>query len=86
MKALAEVITLYPDNCRDIVAKLREAADSIESETDDNDRTEAVVSIMMHESGEVTIYGWGDAPSFKAMAMLAIAQAQLATNHIERNA
>ena len=43
----------------DIVGSLRRAADSIEAETVDDDRTVTGCFVQITEGGEVRVYGWG---------------------------
>jgi len=57
------VVPIYEQNSSDIVAMLRQSADSIESETDEVDKTVAEVFLQVTESGEVIVYGWGDVHS-----------------------
>ena len=56
-------VPLFEENAADIVAMLRKSADSIESETDDLDKTIAGVFLQVTEGGEVVVYGWGDVHS-----------------------
>ena len=78
--ALAEVTTLFDANCRSIPAMLREAADSIEAETDSDDRTKAIVAVHVSKSGEVMVYGWGDTDDFHALGSLTAGIAELNAN------
>lgn len=57
------VVPLFEENAADIVAMLRKAADSIETETEDLDKTVAGVFLQVTESGEVLVYGWGEVHS-----------------------
>lgn len=57
------VVPIFQENAADIVAMLRKSADSIESETEDFDKTVAGVFLQVTESGEVVVYGWGDVHS-----------------------
>lgn len=74
MVRLAEVVTLYDTNCRDIPEMLRGAADVIE---EDEVRTDTMLGITLSEHGEVRIYGWGDADNLRAIALLQLAMASL---------
>lgn len=74
---LAEVVTLYADNRRDMPLRMREAADQIETETDEHDRTVGVLSIHAHESGDVRAFGWGDVDPKGAVWMLVNALAKM---------
>ena len=78
---LAEVVTLFKDNASDIAAMLRQAADTIESETDDDARTKAVVAVQLHEDGQIQIYGWGATDSLSAIATLDLGKAKLIRQH-----
>lgn len=49
--ALAEVVTLYDTNAANVADMLRGAAENIESETDADDRTEAIIAVQIAESG-----------------------------------
>lgn len=73
----ADIITLYQDNCADIPAMLKKAADNIEAETPDHDRTVSMVCLQIHESGDIQIFGWGATDTRDCIATLAIAQHQL---------
>lgn len=70
--ALAEVRTLYESNCRSIPAMLRLAADSIESEDDDDEcsPTRAVAMIQLADNGCIEIYGWGDTDDLRCLGLL----------------
>lgn len=57
------VVPIFEKNASDVVAMLRQSADSIEEETDDLDKTVAGVFLQVTESGEVIVYGWGDVHS-----------------------
>lgn len=70
MGKLAEVHTLYETNCRSIPDMLRQAADGIESEGDDDSPTVAMVAVQLAENGEVQLYGWGDTGDMHALALL----------------
>lgn len=55
-----KVVRLYDwAMAADIVGSLRRAADSIEGETAEHDRTVAGVFVQVGESGNVELYGWG---------------------------
>lgn len=67
---LAAVETIYETNCRSIPAMLREAAASIEAETDDDQRTTAMVAVQLTDEGQVQVYGWGDTSDIHALGLL----------------
>lgn len=73
----AEIITLFETNCADIPAMLRLAADTVQAETEEHDRTVSMVCIQVHESGDLQIFGWGQSDTRDCIATLAIAQHQL---------
>jgi hypothetical protein len=80
---LAEVVTLYENNASNIAAMMRDAADSIESETNDDNRTEAVIAVQIAENGTIKVYGWGATDSMKAIATLELGKADMIQNHLE---
>jgi hypothetical protein len=80
---LAEVVTLYENNASNIAAMMRDAADSIEGETDDDNRTEAVIAVQIAENGAIKVYGWGATDSMKAIATLELGKADMIRNHLE---
>jgi hypothetical protein len=43
----------------DIIGSMRRAADSVEAETDADDRTIAGVFVTVSAAGKVELYGWG---------------------------
>lgn len=45
----ADIITLYQENCADIPAMLKKAAEVIEAETDEHDCTVSMVCIQVRE-------------------------------------
>lgn len=76
--SLAEVHTLYESNCRSIAEMLRKAADSIDSEPDEDcSPTVAIAVVRLVKNGEIDVYGWGDCDDHKAIALLARGQAQV---------
>lgn len=77
---LAAVETIYATNASDIAAMLRQSADSIESESDDDDRTEAMMAVQFTQGGNIAIYGWGAVDRMKAIGILQTAVAKLADN------
>jgi hypothetical protein len=81
--ALSIVETLYEKNASDIVAMLRQAADTIESETPEDNRTEAVVAVQLHASGAIQVYGWGGVDSLKAIGTLHLGAAQLTARMLD---
>ena len=75
---IAEVITLYETNARTpIPDQMRIAADTIETETDDNDRTKAMVFVQLHESGELQVCGVGETNELHSLGLLVKAVAYL---------
>lgn len=70
MAELAEVHTLYETNCRSIPDMMRQAASTLESETDDDERTVAMVAVQLGEDGTVQIYGWGETDDLRAIGLL----------------
>ena len=80
--ALAEVRTLYETNMRSVPAMLRQAADSIESEADDDDcsPTVAMIAIQLHENGAVQVYGWGDTSDLHALGLIERGKHELLSN------
>lgn len=77
MTRLAEVVTLYDTNAGDIPGMLRQSADNIEAETDENDRTKVMVGVQVTHGGAVAIYGWGKIDRFTAIGALQAAVAKL---------
>jgi hypothetical protein len=67
---LKVVETIYPTNASNIADMLAQASDSIRAETEDDDRTEAIVAVQLTESGAVKVYGWGATDSVKAIGTL----------------
>lgn len=60
----------------DIVGSLRRVADHVEAETDDDDRTAAVVCVTVSAGGAVQLYGWGKCSDrFTVIGMLHAAMA-----------
>ncbi len=78
---LAEIHTIYENNSRSVIDQLRRAADSIEAETDEHDRTEAGLFVQITEGGGTEIYGWGKLDSDFA----AIGYMHAAIDHLLRN-
>ena len=83
MTKLAEVITLYENNASNIAAMMRQAADNVEAETDENDKTQAIVAVQITESGGIRVYGWGATDSMRAIATLELGKAQMLHSHLE---
>ena len=52
---LAAVSTLYATNASDIPGMLRQSADTIASETDDDDRTKAMIAVQVSHDGAVAV-------------------------------
>jgi len=67
---LSVVETIYETNASDVAGMLRQSADSIESETEDDDRTRAMVGVQLTEGGVIAIYGWGALDRFVAIGVL----------------
>ncbi|MDH7638949.1 hypothetical protein [Sphingomonas oryzagri] len=75
---LAEVVTLYESNARDIPAMLRTAAASIESEADEGfSPTRAIVAVQVAENGKIQVYGWGETEAMDSIALLNMGAASL---------
>jgi hypothetical protein len=78
MTGPTELVELFPDgNVADVPAMLRGAAAAVESETDEDDRTEAFVAVQLHESGEIQVYAWGRTDSLRAIGTLHLGAAWL---------
>jgi hypothetical protein len=78
MKPYLEVVTVMRDkNASDVPAMLRQSADSIEAETDDHDRTKAMMAVQVTDSGTIAIYGWGAVDRFMAIGVLQAAITKL---------
>jgi len=75
---LAEVHTLYKTNARSIPDMMRQAAESIETETDEHDKTKAMIAVQLSDDGEIQIYGWGETDDLSAIGTLTKAIHQLA--------
>lgn len=84
MTRLALVETIYDKNASDVPAMLRQSADSIEAETDDNDRTRAMMGVQLTHGGVIAIYGWGAVDRFTAIGVLQAAITKL-TDGVEEN-
>jgi|GEM_PF-2374192 len=80
MTHLAEVKTLYETNCRSVPDMMREAAASIEGETDDHERTVAMIAVQVLENGDVQVYGWGDTTDIHAVGSLQMGVHRLLTD------
>jgi hypothetical protein len=79
MSNLAEIVTLYDTNCHAIPAMLRKLADSIEAEEPtEHDLTRTVVLVQAKASGELEIYGWGDADNVRTVGLFHCAASKLA--------
>jgi hypothetical protein len=55
----------------------------IEVETEEDDRTVAMIAIEVTESGDIEVYGWGDTNEFHCLGVLAMASARLAVGPAE---
>jgi len=84
MSHLAVVETIYEHNASEVPAMLRQSADSIEAETDENDRTRAMVGVQLTHGGVIAIYGWGALDRFTAIGVLQAAITKL-TDQVEEN-
>ncbi len=73
MGKLAEVVSLYETNARDIPAMLRESASNIENGID----VATMTAVAIHKDGSVTIYGWGETDNLRSIAALHLGLAQL---------
>lgn len=80
MSRLPIVETLYEHNASEIPAMLRQSADSIEAETDEHDRTKAMMAVQVSHEGTITIYGWGKVDRFMAIGVLQAAITKLSDN------
>lgn len=80
---LAEVVTLYDSNASQIPAMMRKRADTIDAETEDDDRTIATIFIEVTQSGDIEIYGFGATDNFHCLGVLAMASARLAVGPAE---
>lgn len=77
---LAEVVTLYNSNARDIPAMLRKLADQIEQARDDPDTESATCAVCVvwnSETGRFATYGWGDTNLDSSIAFLRVAEDEL---------
>jgi hypothetical protein len=73
------VVPLYDGAmAADVIGSLRRAANSIEAETGEDDRTVSMIAVAVSETGNVEIYGWGQTNSFHALGVLAKGMAKLA--------
>lgn len=78
---LAEVIPLYETNARSIPDMLRQAADNVEAETEQDIRTKAIIAVQLSESGGIEIYGWGETDELAAIATLQLGLHKLVSGH-----
>jgi hypothetical protein len=81
---LATVTTLYDKNAADVSAMLRQSADSIDAETDEDDRTKAMMAVQVSHDGVIAIYGWGPVDRFMAIGVLQAAITKL-TDGVEEH-
>lgn len=81
---LRAVETLYEVNASDVPAMLRQSAESIEAETDEDDRTTGMMAVQVTASGAIAVYGWGAVDRFKAIGVLQAAVVKLADG-VEEN-
>lgn len=77
---LAEVHTIYETNARKIPDMMRESASSIEAETDEHDRTKAMIAVQVTEEGRIEIYGWGETDTLAAIGALQMSVTKLSTD------
>lgn len=84
MNRLALVETIYDKNASDVPAMLRKSADSIEAETENDDRTRAMMGVQLTHGGVIAIYGWGAIDRFTAIGVLQAAITKL-TDCVEEN-
>lgn len=61
----------------DIPLRMRQSADAIAAETDDDDRTVAVIAVHVTEDGRIEVYGWGRTDGLHAIGALTAAARQL---------
>jgi hypothetical protein len=80
MTKLAEVVTFPNENAGNIAAMLRQAANSLEAETEADDRTECIIAVQLCESGGVKVYGWGRTDSVRAIGTLHLGIADIVGN------
>ena len=86
MKPDLKIVEAFPEgNVANIAAMLRQAADSIGSETDEDNRTEAMIAVQIHEDGDIQVYGWGRTDSVKAIGTLHLGIAQLANGMLKED-
>jgi hypothetical protein len=72
------VVPLYDGAmAADVVGSLRRSADSVEAETEEDNRTVAMIAVQVCEDGEIKVYGWGQTHKFHAIGVLACAMAEL---------
>ncbi len=77
MADLKLVEAIYEKNASDVPAMLRQAADNIEAETADDDRTKSMISVQVTHDGVFAIYGWGACDRFTAIGVLQAAIVKL---------
>lgn len=72
------VVHLYENGlAADIAGSMRRRATSIEAETEDDNRTVAMIAVQIAENGAVEVYGWGRTNLFHAMGALAAGIAKI---------
>lgn len=83
MKPEMNVVDLFPNGVADdIAAMLRQTAGNIESETDEHNRTVAMVAVQVTEGGTVSVYGWGRTDTMHAIGALTAGVAKLTSGVI----
>jgi hypothetical protein len=71
MTAALKVVEMFPNGVADdIAAMLRQSAEKIETETEDHNRTVAIIAVQVFEEGNVTVLGWGKTDKFHALGSL----------------
>lgn len=72
------VVPLYDGAmAHDIAGSLRRSAESVEAETEADNRTVAMVAVQVGEDGKVQVYGWGRTDRFHTLGALVKAMAVL---------
>lgn len=69
------VETLYETNARDIVAMLRQSADSIER---GEPSVRKMVAVCQHDDKTYSVYGWGDVDDLSALGLLHMGAVEIA--------
>lgn len=74
---LKVVESLRETTAADIAAMLRQSAESIESETDEDARTVAMIAVQVCEGQAVKVYGWGQTDSLHALGALQLGATEI---------